>query len=346
MSLVFDKHRLISNLALPPTSLRQPDAIANRHKADTVLTIGLINNMPDSALQATERQFKGLLKAAAGSWIVDLRYFSLPSVKRSWAATSRIERFYTNFIDLNRLKLDGLIVTGAEPTAALLAEEPYWQELTELVDWADANTRSTIWSCLAAHAAVLYLDGIERQRLGEKCSGVFDCSKVADDWLTRDIPSPVKISHSRLNELKGCDLTARGYCVLTQSREAGVDIFAKKLRSRFIFFQGHPEYDAVTLLLEYRRDIGRFLRGERDTYPPMPHGYFDEQTIAALITLRERSLSDRREERLAEFPTALAADRVTNSWRSTAEGLYRNWLRCIDAAKQQELRAGSTASGA
>jgi hypothetical protein len=51
-------------------------------------------------------------------------------------------------------------------------------------------------------------------------------------------------------------------------------------------------------------------------------------------------LSDRRQERLAEFPIALAADRVTNNWRSTAENLYRNWLRCIAAAKQQRLRAG------
>jgi homoserine O-succinyltransferase len=327
MSLVFDKHRLISNLALPPTSLRQADAIANRHKADTVLTIGLINNMPDSALQATERQFKGLLKAAAGPWIVDLRYFSLPSVKRSWAAKSRIERFYTNFIDLNRLKLDGLIVTGAEPTAALLAEEPYWQELTELVDWADANTRSTIWSCLAAHAVVFYLDGIERQRLGEKCSGVFDCSKAADDWLTRDIPSPVKISHSRLNELKGCDLTARGYCVLTQSHEAGVDIFAKKLRSRFIFFQGHPEYDAISLQREYRRDINRFLAGERNTYPAIPSGYFDAETEQRLSRFQEWARVERNPALMAKFPRLILRRDIATG--TAGKGIFRNWLRYL-----------------
>ena len=52
----------------------------------------------------------------------------------------------------------------------------------------------------------------------------------------------------------------------------------KQRESLFVFFQGHPEYDAVTLLLEYRRDVGRYLRRERDTYPPMPQGYFDEET--------------------------------------------------------------------
>ena len=71
-----------------------------------------------------------------------------------------------------------------------------------MIDWAEANTRSTIWSCLAAHAAVLHLDGIERQRLDAKCSGVYDCSRAANDWLTEEcLPSPLKISHSRFNAL-------------------------------------------------------------------------------------------------------------------------------------------------
>jgi homoserine O-succinyltransferase len=324
MSLVFDKHRLISGLALPPTSLRRPGAIAHRHNADTVLTIGLINNMPDSALQATERQFKGLLKAAAGSRIVDLRYFSLPSVKRSWAAQSRIARFYTNIADLNRLHLDGLIITGTEPNATFLAEEPYWQEFTELVDWAEANTRSTIWSCLAAHAAVLHLDGIERHRLSEKCSGVFNCSKAADDWLTRGVPSPLKVSHSRLNEVRGSDLAARGYRVLTQSREAGVDIFAKHLRSLFIFFQGHPEYDPMSLQREYRRDVSRFLAGERDTYPAIPSGYFNAETEQNLASFRERARIDRKPALIAELP--LLTVRSDLAAGAAGEVIFRNWL--------------------
>ena len=41
----------------------------------------------------------------------------------------------------------------------------------------------------------------------------------------------------------------------------------KKKRSLFVHFQGHPEYGAQTLLKEYRRDIKRFLRAERETIP-------------------------------------------------------------------------------
>jgi homoserine O-succinyltransferase len=340
MSLVFDKHQLISNLALRPTAIRRPAAVAHRHNADTVLTVGLVNNMPDAALQATERQFKALLKAAAGPRIVDLRYFTLPSVKRSWAAQSRIARFYTSIADLNHLELDGLIVTGTEPIATVLGDEPYWQEFTELIDWADSNTRSTIWSCLAAHGAVLYLDGIERHRLVEKCSGVFNCAKIADDWLIRDIPSPVRISHSRSNELKSVDLIARGYRVLTESHEAGVDIFAKKFHSHFIFFQGHPEYDPLSLQREYRRDINRFLKGDRDVYPTAPFGYFDNETEQRLAKFRERARIERNPALAAELPNlALRSDIATGF---AAKIIFRNWLSFLADDVQRALHQCDT----
>jgi len=128
-------------------------------------------------------------------------------------------------------------------------------------------------------------------------------------------------------------LTSCGYRVLTRSDAAGVDAFVKQRKSLFVFFQGHPEYEAHTLMLEYRRDIRRFLLRERDTYPAMPQGYFDDATVEALTALRERALADRREEVLADFPTALAAGTVTNTWRTTATRVYRNWLLYLSAQK-------------
>jgi homoserine O-succinyltransferase len=324
MSLVFDKHRRIASPALASGQLREADETGNRRNADAVLTIGLINNMPDSALQATERQFIELLKAAAGNRAVNLHCFSLPSVKRSQAVQSRIERLYTSVADLDKLQIDGLIVTGAEPRAACLAQEPFWSELTDIVDWAQANTRSTIWSCLAAHAAVLHLDGIERRRLNTKCSGVYQCSKMVDDWLTENIPLPLKVSHSRLNEVSARDLIARGYQVLTESPDAGVDIFAKQLRSRFIFFQGHPEYDALSLQREYLRDISRFLAGGQDNYPAMPAGYFDGETERKLADFQTRASVERKAALSAELAgIALRPDIATGA---AATAIFRNWL--------------------
>jgi homoserine O-succinyltransferase/O-acetyltransferase len=323
MTLVFDKRQLIVSPALAPL-LRDADEFDSRQDADAVLTIGLINNMPDSALQATERQFMRLLKAAAGNNRIHLHCFSLPSVHRSQTAKWRIDRQYTDIAHLGRLQLDGLIVTGAEPKAVTLPQESFWQDLIKIVDWAEMNTRSTIWSCLAAHAAVLHLDGIERQRLETKCSGVYDCAKVVDDWLTRDIPSPLKISHSRFNGLRKSDLAARGYQLLTQSQQAGVDIFAKQLRSYFVFFQGHPEYDALSLQREYLRDISRFLAGERDSFPAVPVGYFDAETENALASFQKRANVERKPAVAAELPDIAIRQDIAAGVAATV--IFRNWL--------------------
>jgi homoserine O-succinyltransferase len=300
----------------------------------TCIDIGLINNMPDAALNATERQFLALLRAGAGDIAVHLTLYTLPEVPRTEFGREQVSR-YSDFRDLWSSHHDGLIVTGTEPRAADLKDEPYWNSLTNVLEWAESHTYSTILSCLAAHAGILHLDGIARRPLGDKRFGVFECVRVSDHPLTAAAPSRLQMPQSRWNEIPEEALLACGYRVLTRSEDAGVDAFVKQRKSLFVFFQGHPEYDATTLLLEYRRDIGRFLRRERDTYPPMPHGYFDEETVEALTALRERALLDRREELLAEFPTAMAAGKVTNTWRSTAESLYRNWLQYICAEKQR-----------
>ncbi|HEY3043357.1 MAG TPA: homoserine O-succinyltransferase [Vicinamibacterales bacterium] len=303
------------------------------------LDIGLINNMSDPALDATERQFRALLGAAADDITVYLTLYTLPEVPRTDFGRRQVSR-YSNFDDLWGRHHDGLIVTGAEPRAADLKDEPFWGSLTKVLEWAESHTYSTILSCLAAHAGILHMDGIARRPLGDKRFGIFECVRVSDHPLTAAAPDRLRMPHSRWNEIPEEALLACGYRVLTRSEDAGVDAFVKQRKSLFVFFQGHPEYDAMTLLLEYRRDIGRYLRGERDTYPPVPRGYFDEETVRALTTLREHALSDRREELLAEFPLEMAAGKVTNSWRSTAEGLYRNWLLYICGEKQQRRRAG------
>jgi homoserine O-succinyltransferase/O-acetyltransferase len=331
MTLLFDKHRTIVSPTLAPAQLREADQLDRPRDAGTVLTIGLVNNMPDAALQATERQFTRLLEAAAGNHLIHLHCFSLPSVTRSQPAKGRVDKQYTDIAELGRLHIDGLIVTGAEPNAATLPEEPFWRELTGIVDWAKTNTRSTIWSCLAAHAAVLHLDGIERQRLATKCSGVYDCAKVTDHWLTRDIASPVRVSHSRLNTLRHGDLVARGYQVLTESPDAGIDIFARQLRSHFIFFHGHPEYEALSLQREYLRDITRFLSGERDTYPAFPAGYFDIATEHRLTNFQKRASAERKLPLSAELPgLTLRPDMAT----AAVTTIFRNWLGYLTAGSR------------
>jgi homoserine O-succinyltransferase len=326
MTLLLDRRRLIVSPALAPAQMREGDQFdRGQESIDGLITIGLINNMPDPALQATERQFMRLLTAAAGNHRIRFHCFSLPSVNRSQPAKWRVDQKYTDLADLDRLHIDGLIVTGAEPNAAALPQESFWQDLADIIDWAKTNTRSTIWSCLAAHAAVLHLDGIDRHRLDTKCSGVYDCFAVTDHWLTDNLPSPFRVSHSRLNEVRAADLTARDYQLLTLSPEGGVDIFAKQLqRSQFIFFQGHPEYDPLSLEREYLRDISRYLAGERDTYPAIPSGYFDRETEERLAAFEARAHVERRPALSLELPERTLRSDIAAGAAATA--IFANWL--------------------
>jgi homoserine O-succinyltransferase len=304
------------------------------HEGDAkCIHIGLINNMPGAALEATERQFCRLLGAAADGIEVRVSLFALPRVPRSSEASIHIDRCYSKFNSLWSSHLDGLIVTGAEPLAPGLKNEPYWKDLSAVLQWAERNTSSSIWSCLAAHAAVLQIDGIERCPLREKHFGIFEYRKVSDNPLTArltgGVAERVRMPHSRWNDLPGNALKACGYQVLTQSKDAGIDAFVKQRKSLFVFFQGHPEYDADSLLLEYRRDIRRFLRRERDCYPSMPHGLIDAETARRFTAVRERALSDRREDVLGEFPATFLSAKLQNIWRPAAVNLYRNWLRYL-----------------
>ena len=228
---------------------------------------------------------------------------------------------------MGKAPLDALIVTGAEPRAPSLDHEPYWESLSEVVDWAEHNTTSTIWSCLAAHAAVLHLDGVQRHELEEKRFGVFECGSVSDDPILAGAPTPLFVPHARCNELRESELVSHGYRILTRSPEAGVDSFVKQWRSLFIFFQGHPEYDLDSLSREYRRDIGRFLRGESQSCPPMPQGYFDHRSELALRAFDARARMDRHPDLLASFPDHLRLrSTVIDGWRAPAISMFRNWL--------------------
>ena len=212
--------------------------------APNCISIGLINNMPDAALAATERQFSDLIRAATPNVVVLLKLFAMPDLPRGDEARRMLAERYRDISALWNTPLDGLIVTGTEPRANNLSDEPYWDSLSKVVDWARENTFSTIWSCLAAHAAVLHADGIERRALNEKRCGIFDCRLVADHPLTEHFPEPLWVPHSRYNDLPEQALVASGYKILTRSKSAGVDTFAKQDGSFFLFFQGHPEYEA------------------------------------------------------------------------------------------------------
>lgn len=312
----------------------------NRNESATgCIHIGLINNMPDGALEATERQFLRLLESAAGDADVCLSLYALPEVPRTEVGRRRIGRYYSSIETLWDSEIDGLIVTGTEPRTPNLQDEPYWSTFANVIDWAEHNTHSTIWSCLAAHAALLHTDGIGRRRLADKLFGVFESTRASDHPLISGAYSNLRMPHSRWNDVPETQLADYGYQILVRSDDAGVDVFAKQRNSLFVFFQGHPEYDANTLLLEYRREVGRYLKKERQTYPAMPSRYFDGVTADVLGALQDRILTRSSDASLADFPTALAELNLNNTWRSVGSCVYSNWLKYLCAKKGHRFEA-------
>ena len=304
-------------------------------RGDNCLTIGLVNNMPDAALDATERQFIDLIRAASASLIVRLKLFSVPTIPRSAQARAAVAQRYRDVSELWDTHLDGLIVTGNEPRAQSLRDEPYWPSLTRVMEWAEHNTESTIWSCLAAHAAVLHADGIEREPRKEKLFGIFHCDVVRWHPLTAGMPSRLPVPHSRHNDLPAAALNAAGYRVLSRSAATGADMFVGSDRgaSLFLFFQGHPEYDADSLAREYRRDVGRFLRGERDNFPALPQGYFDDAASKLIEEFCVRARTERVEKLIRHFPMKAIEGGLQNTWQAPAIGIYRNWVAYLQERK-------------
>lgn len=309
------------------------DGPSGGKRQNGAVVIGLINNMPDGALRATESQFSSLLAEASGARSVRLRVSYLSGVPRDAEAKERLESTYWPLESLLADPPDAVIVTGAEPRSHELEAEPYWPQLIALLDWTQAQATPSIWSCLAAHAAVLALDGIRRQRLTEKRFGVFTHRTSASHPLLQGIGKSLLTPHSRWNELPVAALQDAGYTLASLSEEAGADCFFRGGAGSLLCFQGHPEYEGTTLLLEYRRDVGRFLRGERDSWPALPHGYFPPDAIAQVNRFRLRAEAAADPAFLSEFPTAELAADLTPHWRPDAVRIYRNWLQQVTERK-------------
>lgn len=300
------------------------------------LRIGLVNNMPDSALLATERQFMSLIEEASSGFDIRVTLVALDSLPREPELRAEIEASYRNPQQLRQSSPDALIFTGAEPRAPRLSEEPFWDELTGLFDWSRGGVVSTLYSCLAAHAAVFHQDGIMRRRLLHKLSGVFESEVVVAHELTEGLSGTIA-PHSRFNTLAECDLEFKGYLTLTRSEEAGPDLFVRERDTLEVFWHGHPEYDRDTLAREYRRDVAGYLRGERPLVPVMPAHYFDLEARLAI----EAALQGETSEVVEVIASKLKPETLspaTAYWRSTAIRLTSNWLSAIARRKALRLR--------
>jgi homoserine O-succinyltransferase len=299
-----------------------------RRRGDA-LEVALVNNMPDQALAATQAQFARLVRAGAEGREIRWRCYWLPGLERSDTARRYLERNHEDIEALYRRGADALIVTGSEPRAARLDHEPYWPQMRTLIDWARLQTHSTIWSCLAAHAATLHLAGVERRRMPKKVSGVYSFATAGVDWRGEADAREILTPHSRYNNLPREELERRGFRIASHSDDVGVDMFWREEPSLFVFLQGHPEYDADTLLKEYRRDVLRYLSGAGSDYPDRPENYFSVETSRKLDALRGRVLAGACADAEDALTEILSGEDCRSSWADDTTRLYRKWLDAV-----------------
>lgn len=302
-----------------------------RHQDIRELHIGFLNMMPDAALIATERQFIRLVGSCNRIAQFFVYPFSIRELDRSEETEAYIDRYYSRFDELREQGLDALVITGANVANPALEQESFWDPLIEIVRWAQENTTSVLCSCLATHALLKYLHGIDRKPLRHKRWGVFSHrTTVQRHPLLREINTRFDAPHSRHNDISRAQLEAAGLTVLAESVEGGVHMAVSPDQFRVIYFQGHPEYDYNSLLKEYKREVLRHLRGELEDPPLFPENYFSAAAIDIANDYIDRATRClRRGETLPEFDERQFDEHLDNTWGDTAKAIVNNWLGLV-----------------
>lgn len=244
------------------------------------LRILILNLMP--AKQATETQLFRLLGNTPLQ--VEITLLHTGSYLSRNTERAYLDTFYRTFGEVKNEHFDGLIITGAPVEQMRFEDVRYWDELVEIMEWADQNVFSTMFICWAAQAALHHFYGIEKYPLPEKLFGIFPHEILNRGYkLLRGFDDVFYAPHSRHTTVLLRDLEkAPDLDVLAVSKEAGVYLAASKDGSR-VFVTGHSEYDVDTLEKEYKRDLASGLAIQP------PKNYYENDDVNRLPLLLWRA---------------------------------------------------------
>ena len=254
------------------------------------LKIGILNLMP--LKEDTELQ---LLRSLSNTPLqLDITFLTVSSHESKTTAQSHINKFYEPFCQVKKRRFDGLIITGAPVEQMEFEKVDYWDELVEIMDWAETHVTSTFFICWGAQAALYHYYGLKKQLLPQKLFGLYR-HRVQNrkEPLIRGFDDEFLAPHSRHTTVDSEAIrSCSSLTVLAESDEAGIFIaMAEKGRKIFVF--GHPEYDRLTLQKEYVRDK------EKGLDIKTPKDYFKDNDSSSQPLLM---------------------------WRAHANALYTNWI--------------------
>lgn len=260
------------------------------HQDIRALRVAILNLMPTKI--ATETQLLRLLSNSALQVEVTLVHTATHESKNTDA--EHLLQHYVTFKDIEKEKFDGFIITGAPVEQMPFEEVEYWDELRDIMDWAESNVESTFHICWGAQAALYYRYGVPKYDLPRKMFGVFEHRVLSQtENLLRGFDDIFLAPHSRHTEIRRADVEhIDDLNILAESDEAGLYILGTK-DGRHLFITGHSEYDPFTLKAEYDRDVNKGLPIQ------IPKNYYPENNPTQTPTVR---------------------------WRGHANLLYSNWL--------------------
>ena len=131
------------------------------------IEIAIVNLMPTKI--ETETQLMRLL--GNSSLQVNVTLIKMGSYESKNTSAEHLDKFYQTFEEIKDKKFDGMIITGAPVETLPFEQVMYWEELIQIMDYADKNVTSTIFICWGAQAGLNYYYGINKLPLSKKMFG-------------------------------------------------------------------------------------------------------------------------------------------------------------------------------
>ena len=254
------------------------------------LRIAILNLMPLKITTETD-----LIRLLSNTPLqLEINFMKLKSHTPKNTPIEHMMMFYRDFAEMKREKYDGMIITGAPVETLEFEDVTYWQEMTEIFDWARTHVTSTLYICWAAQAGLYYYYGVPKYPLPKKMFGVFAQHPLQPQLpIFRGFDDVFQMPHSRHTEVHREDILAvPELSLIAESPDCGVSMVMAR-GGREFFITGHLEYAPNTLANEYFRD--KDVRDDVD----LPRNYFlnDNPDNAPMVT-----------------------------WRAHANLMYSNWI--------------------
>ena len=254
------------------------------------LKIVILNLMPLKITTETD-----LIRLLSNSPLqIEISFLALNTHQPKNTPIEHMMTFYHPFNKIRQNNYDGMIITGAPVEHLDFEQVDYWNEVTEIFDWARRHVTSTFYICWAAQAGLYHFYGVPKYPLAKKMFGVFEHKiHFPQNPIFRGFDDVFYTPHSRHTEILAKDIINNPQLTLmSESPEAGVYMIMAR-NGREIFVTGHSEYSPNTLDNEYKRDLAKGIPIE------MPKNYYRDNNPANEPLVR---------------------------WRSNANLLFTNWL--------------------